>query len=87
MKKKLTRTDVGNTVKEVLTDIYTNTTYGAGLNIDQLDFPETTEEVNVAFENTQTVFDTMNSIAKSNRYKNQLLVSPHLCKNNNRSSS
>ena len=62
------RTDVGNTMAEVLTDIYTNTTYGAGLDVNDLDFPVTTETVNCAYENSSTIFDAMRRPALAQGY-------------------
>ncbi len=54
-----TRTDVGNKMHEVLTDIYTNTNYGGGLSADDLSFPTTTETVNCAYDTNMTIFDAM----------------------------
>lgn len=63
-----TRTDKSNRLDEVLRDIYTNTTYGAGLNGDDLDFPVTTETVNCAYDQNQTIFDAMRKPAMSQKY-------------------
>jgi len=63
-----TRTDVGNTMSEVLTDIYTNTTYGGGLNASDLNFPTTTETVNCAYDTSSTIFDAMRRPALAQGY-------------------
>ena len=62
------RTDVGNTIKEVLTDIYTNTKYGAGLNEDDLVFPDTLETVDCVYESNMTIFDAMRKPAIAQKY-------------------
>lgn len=54
-----TREDVGNSMEEVLTDIYTNTTYGGALNASDLNFPVTGACVNAAYDSNQTIFDAM----------------------------
>ncbi len=63
-----TRTDVGNKMHEVLTDIYTNTTYGAGLSASDLDFPYTTETVDCAYDSNMTIFDAMRKPALAQGY-------------------
>ena len=62
------RTDVGNTMAEVLTDIYTNTTYGGGLSADDLSFPSTEETVDCVYESHQTLFDAMRRPALAQGY-------------------
>lgn len=62
------RTDVGNTMAEVLTDIYTNTTYGGALNAADLDFPATPETVDCVYEESMTIFDAMRKPAIAQRY-------------------
>jgi len=62
------RQGVDNDLKSVLTDIYTNTTYGGGLSSSDLDFPTTAEEVNCAFDSSSTIWDAMKSIAKAQKY-------------------
>lgn len=62
------RTDVGNTMAEVLTDLYTNTTYGAGLSADNLNFTATEETVNCAYDTNMTVFDAMRKPALAQGY-------------------
>ena len=62
------RTDVGNTMSEVLTDLYTNTSYGGGLNPDDLSFPTTTETVNCAYDTNMTIFDAMRKPALAQGY-------------------
>ncbi len=63
-----TRTDVGNNMAQVLTDIYTNTNYGGGLNIDDLSFPITNETVNCAYDSSMTIFDAMRRPALAQGY-------------------
>lgn len=63
-----TRTDVNNDIKSVLTDIYTNIDYGAKLSLSDLDFTETPETVNGAFENQSTVWDAMKLVSKAQKY-------------------
>ena len=62
------RTDVGNLMHEVLTDIYTNTSYGGGLSADDLDFPVTTETVNCCYDSSMTLFDAMRRPALAQGY-------------------
>ncbi len=62
------RHGVGNTISEVLTDLYTNTQYGGGLSADDLSFPATTETVNCAYDESITLFDAMRKIAMSQGY-------------------
>ena len=62
------RTDVGNTMHEVLTDIYTNTSYGGGLSADDLSFPVTTETVNCCYDENITIFDAMRKPALAQGY-------------------
>lgn len=62
------RVDAGNTMSEVLTDIYTNTTYGGGLSASDLSFPTTTETVNCAYDSNMTVFDAMRKPAIAQGY-------------------
>jgi len=62
------RNDVANDVKSVLTDIYTNDTYGARLPESDLDLIDTTETINGAFDDKLTVFDALKTAAKSQRY-------------------
>lgn len=62
------RTDVGNTMSEVLTDIYTNTKYGAGLSADDLNFPTTIATVNCAYDSNITIFDAMRRPAIAQGY-------------------
>lgn len=54
-----TRTDVGNSMEEVLTDIYTNATYGGALSGDSLYFPVTNANVDCCYEENITIFDAM----------------------------
>lgn len=63
-----TRTDVGNKMHEVLTDIYTNSTYGGRLDASDLDFPVTTETVNCAYDSSMTIFDAMRKPALAQAY-------------------
>ena len=64
-----TRSDVDNTVKDVLTDIYTNNTYGGRLPLSDLDFDDTpTDTINGIFDTKLTLFDALKTAAKSNRY-------------------
>ena len=62
------RTDVGNTMSEVLTDLYTNTNYGGGLSSSDLDFQATEETVNCAYETNTTIFDAMRRPALAQGY-------------------
>ena len=62
------RTDVGNTMSEVLTDLYTNTVYGGGLSADELSFPITYETVNCAYDSNITIFDAMRKPALAQGY-------------------
>lgn len=62
------RTDVGNTMSEVLTDLYTNTKYGGGLDPSDLSFPVTTERVNCAYDSSMTIFDAMRKPALAQGY-------------------
>ena len=64
----ITRTDVGNTISEVITDLYTNTIYGAGLNASDLVIPTTTETFNGSFETKIPVLDAMKSVGEAGRY-------------------
>jgi len=63
-----TRYDVANSIPEVLTDIYTNTTYGGRLNPTDLDFVPTADNVNGTFEQKMTVYDAMRQVSKSQKY-------------------
>lgn len=63
-----TRTDVINTLSSVLTDIYTNTTYGGALDAGDLDFPSTVELVNCVMEESLTLMDAMRKIAQPQSY-------------------
>lgn len=62
------RTDVGNRIHEVLTDLYTNTNYGAGLSASDLSFPFTKERVDCAYDSNITVFDAMRKPALAQGY-------------------
>ena len=55
------RTDVGNTIADVCTDIYTNKQYGAGLSSGDLEFDAIAQhtKVNCSFDRKQTVMDSM----------------------------
>ena len=65
----VTRTDVDNTVKDVLTDIYTNDVYGGRLAAADLELADTPDDiVNGAYDSKLTVMDAMTMAAKSNRY-------------------
>ncbi|MBL0701763.1 MAG: hypothetical protein JJV90_01440, partial [Spiroplasma sp.] len=64
----ITRTDVGNTIKDVITDLYTNKIYGAGLNINTLVINDTPEEFNGSFETKIPVLDAIKSVGEAGRY-------------------
>jgi len=63
-----TRTDKGNLLSEVLTDVYTSEEYGGKLNADDLHFPTTIETVNGTLEHRTTIYDTMKMISKAQGY-------------------
>jgi len=63
-----TRTDVDNDMRSVLEDIYTNTDYGGSLPLTDLDFIDTTEEVNCAFDQSSTIWDALRMVSKSQKY-------------------
>jgi len=65
----VTRNDVGNTVKDVITDIVTNTDYGAGLSETLLSLPETTETINGAFESEVTTAEALRVAGNAGRYE------------------
>ena len=63
------RTDVQNDVASVIKDIYTNTTYGGRLPLEDLsEFGETTHEINGVIDSKMTLYDAMQMVAKSKRY-------------------
>ena len=62
------RNDVANDVNSVLTDVYTNTTYGGRLPASELDLPTTTETINGAIDAPSNVFDVMRMVGKAQRY-------------------
>lgn len=63
------RTDVDNNMKSVITDIYTNGTYGARLPNSDLDFEETPDTfVNGAFDQNYTIMDAMKLVSKAQKY-------------------
>lgn len=63
-----TRTDKPNDIRSVLEDIYTNTNYGGRLPLEDLDFIDTSETVNGAFDTQSTIFDALKLISKSQKY-------------------
>ena len=63
-----TRTDKSNSLKEVVTDIYTNTEYGAGLKASDLHLDATPETVNGVIETSMTVWDAMKRVTKAQKY-------------------
>ena len=64
------RTDVANDMKSVLTDIYSNTNYGAKLDALDLFIPDDTGAVvNGAIDGKLSVLETMQMVAKANRYQ------------------
>ena len=70
-----TRTDVGNKLKDVITDIYTNTVYGAGLEAKDLvfDAPSAHTEVDCYYEDPLTVLDSIEQLCRPHMF----LVLPH----------
>lgn len=66
---RVTRSDVGNTVADVITDIVTNTDYGAGLPSSILDLPTTTETINGAYETEVTVAEALRVAGNAGRYE------------------
>jgi len=63
-----TRTDKGNKLDEVVTDIYTNPTYSAGLKNSDLLLPTMPEHVNGVFETKGTIYDALDRTCKSQKY-------------------
>ncbi len=62
------RIDVEHDLASVITDVYTNTEYGAGLPLLDLDLPATTEVFNGALDSKITVMDALRMIGKAGRY-------------------
>ncbi len=64
----VTRSDVPNNLNSVITDIYTNTDYGAGQSASDLDLPTTSETFNGAFDSNIPLLDAMRAVARVGKY-------------------
>ena len=63
-----TRLDKSNKLKDVITDIYTNPTYSAGLKGSDLLLPTMIEDVNGVYETKGTIYDALDRTCKSQKY-------------------
>jgi len=72
------RTDVGNSLKEVVTDIYTNSLYGAALEGKDLQFDSIASHtlIDCSYEENVTVLDAMDQVTKPQMFH----IIPHNAK-------
>lgn len=59
------RTDIGNSIKDIVEDIYSNTNYGAGMDKTDLEFSDIAghTKIDCYFEGEKTVLDCMEQVA------------------------